>query len=157
MNLENTSTRLKKIMNERHLRQVDLLEKVKPFCEKYNVKMNKSDISQYISGSVMPGQIKLMILSLALNVSPVWLMGFDIDDTSIHSELSSQDIDLLNSFNKLNDLGKSKVLDYSKDLSENIKYTYEEPQVCAAHDDNLTDDEKETMDSIINAFEKNLK
>ena len=37
MNNENTSIRLKQIMKERNLRQVDLLEMVKPFCEKYNV------------------------------------------------------------------------------------------------------------------------
>ena len=51
MNNENTSIRLKQIMKERNLRQVDLLEMVKPFCEKYNVKINKSDISQYLSGN----------------------------------------------------------------------------------------------------------
>ena len=46
MELENTAIRLKKIMQEKNLRQVDLLEMVKPFCQKYNVKINKSDISQ---------------------------------------------------------------------------------------------------------------
>ena len=35
----NTSTRLKEIMSERNLRQVDLLELVKPFCQKYNIKI----------------------------------------------------------------------------------------------------------------------
>ncbi len=76
--IENTSTRLKKIMNERHLRQVDLLELAKPFCKKYNVKMNKSDISQYLSGTVKPGQEKLAMLGMALNVNETWLMGYDV-------------------------------------------------------------------------------
>ena len=40
MEIQNTSSRLKQIMMERKLRQVDLLEMVKPFCEKYNVKIS---------------------------------------------------------------------------------------------------------------------
>lgn len=75
---ENTSTRLKKILKDRNLRQIDLLNLVKPFCEEYNVKMNKSDISQYLSGLVKPGQEKLFILGKALNVSETWLMGLDV-------------------------------------------------------------------------------
>ena len=78
MNNENTSIRLKQIMKERNLRQVDLLEMVKPFCEKYNVKINKSDISQYLSGKVKPGQEKLSMLGMALNINETWLMGYDV-------------------------------------------------------------------------------
>ena len=74
----NTSTRLKEIMSERNLRQVDLLELVKPFCQKYNIKINKSDISQYISGKVKPGQEKLSMLGMALDVNETWLMGYDV-------------------------------------------------------------------------------
>lgn len=40
--------------------------------------MGKSDISQYVSGKVEPGQDKLTILGLALNVSEAWLMGYDV-------------------------------------------------------------------------------
>lgn len=40
--------------------------------------MNKSDISQYVSGKVEPNQDKLYILSNALNVREAWLMGYDI-------------------------------------------------------------------------------
>lgn len=65
-------------MNIQKLRQVDILEKTKPYCQKYNVKMNKSDISQYVSGLVEPGQEKLSILGMALNVDEVWLMGYNV-------------------------------------------------------------------------------
>lgn len=75
---ENTSTRLKTIMKERNLRQVDILEKAMPLCKKYNVKLNKSDLSQYVSGAVLPGQEKLAILGKALGVSEAWLMGYDV-------------------------------------------------------------------------------
>ena len=78
MKKENTAIRLKTIMNMRGLRQVDILNLTVPYCQKYSVKMNKSDISQYCSGKTEPNQEKLFILGNALNVSEAWLMGFDV-------------------------------------------------------------------------------
>lgn len=75
---ETTSFRLKRLMEERNLRQVDILEKAAPYCKKYGVKLNKSDLSQYITGKVVPGQDKLSVLGLALGVSEAWLMGYDV-------------------------------------------------------------------------------
>ncbi|CEK35730.1 phage repressor,bifunctional HTH-domain containing protein/aminotransferase,Helix-turn-helix domain [[Clostridium] sordellii] len=89
MNIENTSNRLKKILKDRNLRQVDLLNLVKPYCEKYNVKMNKSDISQYISGLVKPGQDKLFVLGKALDINESWLMGYDVPMERIETTLTS--------------------------------------------------------------------
>ena len=73
-----TSDRLKQLMADRNLRQVDILEKAQPFCLKYGVKLGRNDISQYVSGKVLPKQDKLTVLGLALNVSEAWLMGFDV-------------------------------------------------------------------------------
>ena len=73
-----TAERLNQIMNERHIKQVDILNLSLPYCEKFNVKMNKSDISQYVSGKSEPSQDKLVVLGMALNVSESWLMGFDV-------------------------------------------------------------------------------
>ena len=78
MKKESTATRLKQIMQERQLRQVDILEKCKPFCKKFNIKLGRNDLSQYVNGKVEPGQDKLTILGMALNVSEAWLMGFDV-------------------------------------------------------------------------------
>ena len=78
MKKENTAIRLKTIMNMRGLRQIDILNLTVPYCQKYNVKMNKSDISQYCSGKTEPNQEKLFILGNALNVSEAWLMGYDV-------------------------------------------------------------------------------
>ena len=75
---ETTSVRLKRLLSERNLRQVDILEKAAPYCKKYGVKLTKSDLSQYVSGKFAPGQDKLSILGLALNVSEAWLMGYDV-------------------------------------------------------------------------------
>lgn len=78
MKKENTAIRLKQIMEERQLRQVDILEKCKPLCEKFKVKLGRNDLSQYVNGKVEPRKEKLAILGLALNVSEAWLMGFDV-------------------------------------------------------------------------------
>lgn len=75
---ESTATRLKRLLAERGLKQVDILEKAKPFCKKYGIKLTKSDLSQYVSGKVAPGQDKLSIIGMALDVSEAWLMGYDV-------------------------------------------------------------------------------
>ena len=73
-----TSLRLKEIMSKHNLKQIDILNACKPLCNKYNVKFGKSDLSQYISGKVEPGQEKLSVLAEALKVSEAWLMGYDV-------------------------------------------------------------------------------
>lgn len=75
---ETTAIRLKRIMNERRLKQADILRMCEPYCEKFNMKLSKSDLSQFVNGKVQPGQWKITILSLALNVSEPWLMGYDV-------------------------------------------------------------------------------
>ena len=61
MNKVTTAERLKEIMEERNLKQVDILNLSLPLCAKWDVKMNKSDISQYVSGKVEPSQEKLVV------------------------------------------------------------------------------------------------
>lgn len=78
MKVSSTSLRLKEIMVSRGLRQVDVLNAAKPYCIQYGVKLEKNDLSQYVNGKVEPGQEKLTILGLALNVSETWLMGYDV-------------------------------------------------------------------------------
>lgn len=78
MKTTTTADRLKEIMIERKIKQIDILNLAKPICEKYNVKLAKNDLSQYVNGKVEPGQDKLTVLGLALNVSEAWLMGYDV-------------------------------------------------------------------------------
>lgn len=73
-----TSQRLREIMKERKLRQVDILNLAAPVCLEHNVKLGKNDLSQYVNGKVEPGQEKLFILGAALDVSEAWLMGYDV-------------------------------------------------------------------------------
>nr|WP_288699372.1 helix-turn-helix domain-containing protein [uncultured Dorea sp.] len=111
MKKENTSIRLKQIMDNRNLKQVDILDMTKPYCVKYDVKMNKSDISQYVSGKVEPNQEKLFILAKALGVNEAWLMGFDVP---MKKELSSSeaegDIELIEKFSLLSERDKQLVM-----------------------------------------------
>ncbi|MGC6173291.1 transcriptional regulator [Lacrimispora sp. 38-1] len=124
MENENTAIRLKKIMTDRNLRQTDILNLAIPFCNMYNVKMNKSDISQYCSGKTEPNQKKLFVLGKALNVSEAWLMGFDVPMERVQTSgpnkhdilIHSFDDELFNNYIKLNNVNKRKVIDYSKSL-----------------------------------------
>lgn len=88
--IETVSQRLTELMKKKDLKQVDILELAKPYCDKYGVKLGRSDLSQYIAGKVEPGQHKLFILSQALGVNEAWLMGYDVpmtgDGESIRAE-----------------------------------------------------------------------
>ena len=109
---ETTSDRLKKIMNERRLKQVDILNMSLPFCQRFNVKMNKSDISQYVSGKVEPSQEKLVVLGMALNVSEAWLMVFDVSPVRKDNQKeANEDIDLLWKISMLDKRDKETIRD----------------------------------------------
>lgn len=73
-----TADRLRYLMEKRSLKQTDILAASKPFCKKYDIKLSKSDLSQFVSGKVKPGQEKMTILALTLNVSEAWLLGLDV-------------------------------------------------------------------------------
>ena len=66
---EKCSERLAKALAIRGMKQYELCEKTK---------IPKSAISQYLSGLFEPKQDRLHIIAQALDVDPVWLMGFDV-------------------------------------------------------------------------------
>ena len=90
-----TSIRLNEVMQERSLKQVDILRLAKPFCEKYRERLGRNDLSQYVSGKTEPGQRKLFILGKALNLNPAWLMGLDVPKEFPDSEPSAKKNDAL--------------------------------------------------------------
>lgn len=67
--IESCATRIKKALSIRNMKQSELCEKTK---------ISKSVLSEYTSGVYEPKQDRLLLLSQALNVDPVWLMGFDV-------------------------------------------------------------------------------
>lgn len=90
MKTSSTAQRLKQIMSERGLRQVDILEACQPYCEKYNTPLKKNDLSQYVSGKTEPRQDKLSILGMALKVNEAWLMGYDVPMRENKQPLSTE-------------------------------------------------------------------
>lgn len=67
--IEKCSTRIARALSIRGMKQSELCEKTK---------IPKSAISQYISGAFLPKQDRIYLISQALNVDPVWLMGYDV-------------------------------------------------------------------------------
>lgn len=70
MIVEDFSDRLRKAMNIRGIKQIDLVNKTG---------IDKSLISNYLSGKYKAKSDKLHKLAIALNVSEGWLMGYDVD------------------------------------------------------------------------------
>ena len=61
--------RISTALNIRKMKQADLCLKTK---------IPKSAISQYVSGLFEPKQDRIHLISVALNVSEAWLMGYDV-------------------------------------------------------------------------------
>ena len=61
--------RIQQAMNETGKKQADLAEATG---------LNKSTISRYLSGQVEPKQKAIMTLAQALDVSEMWLWGYDV-------------------------------------------------------------------------------
>jgi transcriptional regulator with XRE-family HTH domain len=74
-------------------------------CEK--TKISKSVLSEYISGVYEPKQDRLFIIANALNVDPVWLMGFDVpmekekEKTPSKDELTEGEMAMLKLFRQI--------------------------------------------------------
>ena len=117
MERSSTSERLKQLMSERNLRQVDILEKSKPFQKQLGVKMGRSALSQYVTGKSKPDDKKLYLLSKTLDVSEAWLMGYDVDIKRVPDEergtTQNERPEILTIYNQLEEPKQEKVLDYA--------------------------------------------
>jgi len=74
------SERLRNLMDERNLKQVDIIKMCEPFGAESGIKIGKSHISQYLSGKTQPRADILNIIARAMGVNPMWLMGSDADE-----------------------------------------------------------------------------
>ena len=115
-----TSDRLKYLMETRNLRQADILEKIQPYCKKYGVKIPRNALSQYVTGKVLPKQDKLTILGLALGVSEVWLMGYDVpmerESPAPASGAEQERAEIATLFASLSEENQRRLLDFAKVL-----------------------------------------
>ena len=124
-----TQDRLKWIMKERNLRQKDICELAKPYCELYGERLGLADISAYVNGKYSPAQKKLALLGLALNVSEGWLMGLDVpmerstaptpSSREDFTDLTSIEKTLVSTFRTLNPNGQQLALTTMQSFAAN--------------------------------------
>jgi transcriptional regulator with XRE-family HTH domain len=95
------SKRIKKAMELRDYKQIDVVNRAKPLCKKYNSKFTRSDICLYLSGKAVPKQEKLYILSLVLDVNIAWLIGLDVP-MEHNKNYSNQYLDVFDGLSKYN-------------------------------------------------------
>lgn len=156
------------------LRKIMSLRNVKPIELSQSTGIPKSAISQYMSGYTKPKQDRIYMICKYLNISEAWLLGYDVPMERIENDnvsnsglkllnelsnnlvntkgsISQIGISLLQSFDKLNDKGKQKVIDYTNDLTNNLLYIKDNTELLnAAHAKlNATDEEKQYDENIM--------
>lgn len=168
------------IMNRIQSKRIELKLSYQDLANKTG--LSKSTLQRYETGSIRNIPLdKLEILANALEVSPMWIIGYDIPiekTNSTNINLDDKTTLLLNSFNKLNDEGKNEAIKRVDELTELSKYKKEEDNKViklpkkekqiweeegkehlmpiACHDDNLTDEEKAIVNEKINEILNNL-
>ncbi|MGN0989284.1 MAG: helix-turn-helix domain-containing protein [Eubacteriales bacterium] len=77
MRVATTAERLREAMKDAEMKQTDLVRETG---------LNKSAISRYLSGEYEPKQDAIYKLAAALNVTEMWLWGYDVqkDRTEMH-------------------------------------------------------------------------
>ena len=132
--------RIREAMELRGLTQSELSEKAK---------IDKGQLSSYLSGKYKPRQKNIEALAKELNVDEAWLMGFDVTierkDNPI-TDFSKNDPIIINNkefynrlsryfdiLNKLSDTNAKKALNYAENLLSNQQME-EELMPIAAHD-----------------------
>lgn len=112
-----TQDRLRQLMSERNLKQVDILKLSKKFQDELGIKMSKSHLSQYVNGKSSPDQHKLYLLAKTLNVSEAWLMGYDAQkERAAVNTANSENSHIELIYTKLNDRNKKRVYFFAEEL-----------------------------------------
>lgn len=73
-------------------------------------------ISQYAKGTIRPTEENLIKIARALNVSPIWLHGYDNEYQALALEQMAKNKRIINLFESLNNQGKDKVIEYAEDI-----------------------------------------
>lgn len=83
--IEACSTRIRKALSIRNMTQTELCRKTK---------IATSAMSEYLKGLYEPKQDKVYLMAQALNVDPVWLMGFDVPMEEDNKKISPNEAGL---------------------------------------------------------------
>lgn len=101
MKQDTFANRLKRAMDINNYKQIDLVRKTK---------LDKTLINKYLAGKSEAGNDKLTILSEALGVNEVWLMGYDVPMGKENNENSELDELLFSKAKDLSDDDKKMIL-----------------------------------------------
>lgn len=108
---------------------------------------SRSTINKIESGVNDIPQSKIKAFADALNTTPGYLMGWS-NEADNYKAISTDEKSLINTYNKLNDLGKREAIKRIFELTQISKYSTEEKDYLvpiAAHNDNITDEELELI------------
>ena len=115
---ESCSRRIKQALLARGMKQSELCEKTK---------IPKSALSEYISGVYEPKQDRLLLIAQALNVDPVWLMGFDVPMEKVEEiypgelQLSEVEKEVLRIFRLIPEEQQRVFLEMGRVFANNLK------------------------------------
>ena len=107
--------RLKKAMEQKNMKQIDLVKK----AAEQGVKLGKSHVSQYLSGKTTPRSEILNFLAATLGVETEWLKGTDVSVDTLKKETNEAGFQMEN-----------MKFDYNyNNMKENDREAVEEAQV----------------------------
>lgn len=115
-------SRLRTLRERYNLTQEDVGQKIG---------VSKATVNRYETGEIDIKRTIAIKLAKVFNTSPAYIMGWTDEiiptnsDTS-SSTLSEDEQKILKNFRILNNLGKSRALEYVEDLTYNEKYTREQ-------------------------------
>lgn len=121
LNTDLMGLRIKQKRTEKNITQDDLAK---------NLGLNKSTIQRYETGKIKAVKLPVIeAMARMLHVNPAWLIGKSEEETPSYSvHLDSKSQELLNNYNKLNDLGQHEVRKRAAELTEIPRYLKDEPE-----------------------------
>ena len=133
----------------REQKQVSMDKMCEDLNNIYNVALAKSTISKWENGKAEPSLAYARILTKYFNVTLDYLLGLEKEEMYNFNKLSKEETTLLENYNKLNTKGKEKLLDYSDDLTTNIKYMDNSSDEISAtkEDDEFTKAKKKALEA----------
>ena len=123
----------------REQKQVSMDKMCEDLNNIYNVALAKSTISKWENGKAEPSLAYARILTKYFNVTLDYLLGLEKEEMYNFNKLSKEETTLLENYNKLNSKGKERLIDYSDELTTNIKYMDNSNNEITATIDNVTE------------------
>ena len=110
-----TAMRLKDAMYEKQMSATDLSRLSG---------VSNASISQYTSGAHVPSNLNAAKLARVLGVSPLYLMGFDVDAEDLDAKVTGDDYAarLKHAQETLNKEGMRRLVEYAEDLLASGRY-----------------------------------